>query len=107
MASESSKVDSQALKEQLQNFTEAKSLLSSKEDLCFNIDKFVAPDFHVDKFVSECKDRVSLHTLREDLESHYKNIRVALIDLINQDYADFVSLSSNLVSKNFYQNLVM
>eukprot|EP00795_Rhopilema_esculentum_P003179 gene3179-1492_t len=97
MASESNKVESQALKEQLQNFTEAKSLLSSKEDLCFNIDKFVALDFHVDQFVSECKDRVSLHTLREDLESHYKNIRVALIDLINQDYADFVSLSSNLV----------
>ena len=73
-------------------------LLSNKDDLCFNVERFVDEEFHVDLFVSECKDRVSLHTLREDLEAHYKSIRVALIDLINQDYADFVSLSSNLVS---------
>jgi len=73
------------------------TLLTDRDDLCFNVDRFVENEFHVDLFVSECKDRVSLHTLREDLETHYKSIRVALIDLINQDYADFVSLSSNLV----------
>ena len=73
-------------------------LLLKTEPLCFDVDRFIGDNFHVDKFVSECKDKVSLHTLREDLEAYYKNIRIALIDLINQDYADFVSLSSNLVS---------
>lgn len=72
-------------------------LLLKTEPLCFDVDRFIGDNFHVDKFVSECKDKVSLHTLREDLEAYYKNIRIALIDLINQDYADFVSLSSNLV----------
>lgn len=78
---------------------DVQGLLTSRDDLCFDVDRFVDEDFFVDRFVSECKDRVSLHMLREDLETHYKNIRVALIDLINQDYADFVSLSSNLVNK--------
>ena len=78
--------------------SDTQALLTKTDDLCFNVDKFVDAEFYVDQFVSECKDRVSLHMLREDLETHYKNIRVALIDLINQDYADFVSLSSNLVS---------
>ena len=76
-------------------------LLPKQDDLCFNVERFVDEEFHVDHFVSECKDRVSLHRLREDLETHYKNIRVALIDLINQDYADFVNLSSNLVRMVF------
>lgn len=78
--------------------SEAQALLGDTDSLCFNVDRFVAEQFHVDRFVAECKDRVSLHRLREDLETHYKNIRVALIDLINEDYADFVNLSSNLVS---------
>ncbi len=60
-------------------------------------DFFEKGSFHVDKFVAECKDQVSLQMLREELEDHYKNIRLALIDLINKDYADFVSLSSSLV----------
>ena len=68
------------------------------DKLCFRVERFLCEDFHVDEFVSDCKDNVSLQTLREDLEKHYKNIRMALIELINQDYADFVNLSSNLVS---------
>ena len=71
--------------------------LTFSDQLCFKEDEFLDSNFSVDEFVSRCKDRVSMSNLREDLETHYKNIQLALIELINQDYADFVSLSSNLV----------
>jgi len=71
--------------------------LASSGTLCFKEDEFLSESFSVDVFVSSCKDRVSMSNLREDLEVHYKNIQLALIELINNDYADFVSLSSNLI----------
>ena len=72
-----------------------------KQAMCFREEEFLDKNFSVDRFVSRCKDHVTMTTLREDLESHYKNIQLSLIELINQDYADFVSLSSNLVSQYF------
>lgn len=71
--------------------------LGPSGSLCFKEDEFLHESFSVDTFVSTCKDRVSMSNLREDLEVHYKNIQLALIELINCDYADFVSLSSNLI----------
>lgn len=56
------------------------------------------PDFDVDHFVSECRKRVQLEELREDLELYYKLLKTAMVELINKDYADFVNLSTNLVS---------
>ena len=41
---------------------------------------------------------MSLETLRENLEVYFKLLKNAMIELINKDYADFVNLSSNLVS---------
>lgn len=73
------------------------NLLSPDNTLCFKENEFSSANFNVDQFVSKCKDRVPMSTLREDLETHYKNIQLALVELINRDYADFVSLSSNLV----------
>uniref|UniRef100_A0A8C6X7Y5 Conserved oligomeric Golgi complex subunit 2 n=1 Tax=Naja naja TaxID=35670 RepID=A0A8C6X7Y5_NAJNA len=55
------------------------------------------PDFDVDHFVSECRKRVQLEELRDDLELYYKLLKTAMIELINKDYADFVNLSTNLV----------
>jgi len=74
--------------------------ISSSGNLCFKEDEFLDKNFSVDKFVTKCKDHVSMSTLREDLETHYKSIQLALIELINRDYADFVSLSSNLIDFN-------
>jgi len=68
-----------------------------RHSLCFKEEEFLNPKFNVDQFVSKCKDLVSMATLREDLENYYKNIQLSLIELINQDYADFVSLSTNLI----------
>ncbi|ELR48452.1 Conserved oligomeric Golgi complex subunit 2, partial [Bos mutus] len=54
-------------------------------------------DFDVDHFVSDCRKRVQLEALRDDLELYYKLLKTAMVELINKDYADFVNLSTNLV----------
>lgn len=55
-------------------------------------------DFDVDQFVSECRKQVQMEEMREDLELYYKLLKTAMVELINKDYADFVNLSTNLVS---------
>lgn len=55
-------------------------------------------DFDVDHFVSDCRKRVQLEELRDDLELYYKLLKTAMVELINKDYADFVNLSTNLVN---------
>ncbi|KTG40548.1 hypothetical protein cypCar_00002785 [Cyprinus carpio] len=54
-------------------------------------------DFDVDKFVADCRKRVQLEEMREDLEQYYRLLKTAMVELINKDYADFVNLSTNLV----------
>ena len=67
------------------------------QSLCFPISVLLEEEFSVDEFVSSCKKRVSVETLKNDLESYYKTLKNSMVELINQDYADFVKLSSNLV----------
>lgn len=67
------------------------------ESLCFDKDAFMKDGFDVDHFVSECRKRVQLEELRDDLERYYKLLKTAMVELINKDYADFVNLSTNLV----------
>ncbi|XP_019405423.1 PREDICTED: conserved oligomeric Golgi complex subunit 2 isoform X1 [Crocodylus porosus] len=67
------------------------------DNLCFDKDEFMKPDFDVDHFVSDCRKRVQLEELRNDLELYYKLLKTAMVELINKDYADFVNLSTNLV----------
>lgn len=57
-------------------------------------------DFDVDQFVAECRKQVQLEEMREDLELYYKLLKTAMVELINKDYADFVNLSTNLVSQS-------
>ncbi|XP_024894826.1 conserved oligomeric Golgi complex subunit 2 [Pteropus alecto] len=61
------------------------------------LELLVLDDFDVDRFVSDCRKRVQLEELREDLELYYRLLKTAMVELINQDYADFVNLSTNLV----------
>ena len=61
------------------------------------IDFVSQDDFDVDNFVADCRHRVQLETLREDLHIYFKSLKNAMVELINKDYADFVNLSSNLV----------
>ena len=72
-------------------------LPSGPASLCFDKDVFMKEGFDVDQFVMECRRRVPLETLRDDLNTYLKILRSAMIELINKDYADFVNLSTNLV----------
>nr|CAB3232539.1 conserved oligomeric Golgi complex subunit 2-like [Phallusia mammillata] len=65
--------------------------------LCFDKNEFMKESFSVDHFVADCRKRVQLEVLRQDLEVYFKLLKNAMIELINKDYADFVNLSSNLV----------
>ena len=69
------------------------------EDLCFSPGALIEKDFNVDEFVSAIRKRVTIECLREDLDSYFKALKNAMVELINKDYADFVALSANLVSR--------
>ena len=66
---------------------------------CFAKSDFSAESYQVDAFVGRCKKNVSLEILKGNLDDYLKALKHALIELINQDYADFVNLSTNLVRK--------
>jgi COG2 N-terminal len=51
----------------------------------------------VQAFLSECRERVPLEEVQADLEVCATSLETQLVALINEDYADFVRLSSNLV----------
>lgn len=53
--------------------------------------------FSVDEFLQEHRNAAPLETMRDDLGIYLKVLRSAMIELINEDYADFVNLSSNLI----------
>ena len=67
------------------------------EELCFSTDVFLEEKFTVDDFVNQCRKRVTIECLRDDLDAYYRTLKSAMVELINKDYADFVNLSSNLV----------
>ncbi|XP_044925795.1 conserved oligomeric Golgi complex subunit 2-like isoform X2 [Mustela putorius furo] len=73
------------------------NLPKGPDTLCFDKDEFMKEDFDVDHFVSDCRKHVQLEELRGDLELYYKLLKIAMVELINKDYADFVNLSTNLV----------
>lgn len=73
---------------------------SCPQGLCITKSDFLKSDFTVDNFFIEVSVReggTSLDTLRDDLGVYLKVLRSSMIELINQDYADFVNLSTNLV----------
>ncbi|XP_059004527.1 conserved oligomeric Golgi complex subunit 2-like isoform X2 [Mustela lutreola] len=76
------------------------NLPKGPDTLCFDKDEFMKEDFDVDHFVSDCRKRVQLEELRGYLELYYKLLKIAMVELINKDYADFVNLSTNLVGMN-------
>jgi len=65
--------------------------------LTFDPQEFHAQDFSVDEFIQRKRQAVPLDVLRDDLGSHLKFLRSSLIELINEEYGQFVNLSSNLV----------
>ena len=78
------------------------TLPKHSDELCFSTDVFLDENFTVDDFVNQCRKRVTIECLRDDLEAYYRTLKSAMVELINKDYADFVNLSSNLV-RNVYE----
>lgn len=66
-------------------------------EICFDKNEFMKKTFLVDEFLQEHRNAATLETMRDDLGIYLKVLRSAMIELINEDYADFVNLSSNLV----------
>uniref|UniRef100_A0A1I8ND49 Conserved oligomeric Golgi complex subunit 2 n=2 Tax=Musca domestica TaxID=7370 RepID=A0A1I8ND49_MUSDO len=67
------------------------------DKLCFDKNEFLKTNFSVDEFLHKNRNVSSLELLRDDLGLYLKSLRASMIDLINEDYEDFVSLSANLV----------
>ena len=76
----------------------AMALPEPPEELCFSTDALIDKEFNVDEFVSTIRKRVTIECLREDLDTYFRTLKNAMVELINKDYADFVALSANLVS---------
>jgi len=71
---------------------------SCPSGLCINKADFLRADFTVDTFFLEQNVKETpLDIMRDDLGIYLKVLRSSMIELINQDYADFVNLSTNLV----------
>ncbi|KAL1541822.1 Conserved oligomeric Golgi complex subunit 2 [Salvia divinorum] len=59
--------------------------------------KFSDPEFDPESYISDLRTFVPFDTLRSELRSHLGALKHELVELINRDYADFVSLSTKLV----------
>eukprot|EP01112_Ceratiomyxa_fruticulosa_P002619 TRINITY_DN1276_c0_g1_i1.p1 TRINITY_DN1276_c0_g1~~TRINITY_DN1276_c0_g1_i1.p1 ORF type:complete len:760 (-),score=116.74 TRINITY_DN1276_c0_g1_i1:30-2309(-) len=64
---------------------------------CFAKEVFGNSSFSIDSFISDCRKRVPLESVRSDLSEFSTSLENELVELINKDYTDFVNLSSNLV----------
>lgn len=78
--------------------TKTMTLPKHADELCFATDAFLDEAFTVDDFVNQCRKRVTIECLRDDLDAYYRTLKSSMVELINKDYADFVNLSSNLVN---------
>jgi len=70
--------------------------LLDASSLSFNRNDILAPDFSPKEFIKQRRD-LSLDRVKLELQSHLKELKNQLVELINRDYADFISLSTNLV----------
>ncbi len=70
--------------------------MDERRPLSFERQEFLAQDFSVLAFVRSRK-HIPLEVLRQDLSTATRALRTELIDLINADYADFISLATTLV----------
>lgn len=56
---------------------------------------FRALDFEPDSFLSS-RRHLGLERMKAELNTHLKQLKTELIELINRDYQDFINLSTNL-----------
>ncbi|KAK4520495.1 uncharacterized protein ATC70_008008 [Mucor velutinosus] len=56
---------------------------------------FTAADFDPDTFLSS-RRHLGLERMKAELNTHLKQLKTELVELINRDYQDFINLSTNL-----------
>ncbi|CAB3409786.1 unnamed protein product [Caenorhabditis bovis] len=81
-------------------FQSSSTFSIDESKLCFNKTHFNRPDFNVERFMNLARQKADLKTIQQDLRLYLRSVQNSMIELINDDYADFVHLSSNLVSLN-------
>ncbi|XP_019708156.1 conserved oligomeric Golgi complex subunit 2 isoform X2 [Elaeis guineensis] len=67
------------------------------QPLWFKASSFHSPDFDPESYIADLRSFVPLESLAAELRAHLSALKAELVDLINRDYADFVSLSTRLV----------
>lgn len=72
------------------------NLPAAPPELCFDKNDFGRRAFSVDEFLQSHRNAATMETMRDDLGVYLKVLRSAMIELINEDYADFVNLAANL-----------
>ncbi|PSC75738.1 conserved oligomeric Golgi complex subunit 2 [Micractinium conductrix] len=73
-------------------------MADSSLPLWFKPELFLAPEFNPAAYVADLKRYVPLETLSTELHSHLNALKNKLVEVINDDYTDFVSLSTKLVN---------
>ncbi|KAK6123711.1 hypothetical protein DH2020_042546 [Rehmannia glutinosa] len=71
--------------------------IEDSHPLWLNPSKFSDSEFDPESYISDLRTFVPFDTLRSELRSHLGALKHELVELINRDYADFVSLSTKLV----------
>jgi len=59
-------------------------LPNAPSQICFDKSEFMRDDYKVEQFVSDCRRRVPLEKLRDDLEQYFRLLKTAMVDLINK-----------------------
>ena len=68
-------------------------------EFSFAYERFSSSSFCVDEFVIQNSRKVSsLENLREQLTAYLKLLKRSMVELIHEDYTEFINLSANLIS---------
>uniref|UniRef100_A0AC35FF74 Conserved oligomeric Golgi complex subunit 2 n=1 Tax=Panagrolaimus sp. PS1159 TaxID=55785 RepID=A0AC35FF74_9BILA len=70
----------------------------AEENLLFDPQMFTTPDFNIDTLMDNIRHQLDLKDIDKQLRQILQHFQYALINLINNDYTQFVELSSSLVA---------
>jgi hypothetical protein len=75
-----------------------KSPTNENDQFAFEKTQFARPDFTVQRFIYLAGKRSNLEQIHADLRAYLRDLQNSMVGLINDDYADFVNLSSKLAA---------
>uniref|UniRef100_A0A914Z0F1 Conserved oligomeric Golgi complex subunit 2 n=1 Tax=Panagrolaimus superbus TaxID=310955 RepID=A0A914Z0F1_9BILA len=78
--------------------TQRSSISGVEESLSFDPQMFTTSDFNIDTLMDNIRHQLDLKDIDKQLRQILQHFQYALINLINNDYTQFVELSSSLVA---------